>query len=183
MIVSSMNKQLSILDIVHDTTVDGPGFRTTIYAAGCIHQCPGCHNPQSWDIKNGELYSTDSLLEIIRENEFSNVTFSGGDPLMQIDGFTELARLIKEETNKNIWCYTGFQYEQVVRSGKLSQILPFIDVLVDGQYMKALRNENIRFRGSSNQRIIDVQLSLVKKDMVTIFNKNLNTSYLSFQQV
>jgi anaerobic ribonucleoside-triphosphate reductase activating protein len=165
-----MNKQLSILDIVHDTTVDGPGFRTTIYAAGCIHQCSGCHNPQSWDIKNGELYSTGYLLEIIKENEFSNVTFSGGDPLMQVDGFTELARLIKEETNKNIWCYTGFQYEQIVRSGKLSQILPFIDVLVDGQYVKALRNENIRFRGSSNQRIIDVQLSLAKKDTKNPFS-------------
>lgn len=164
MIVSSMNKQLSILDIVHDTTVDGPGFRTTIYAAGCIHQCQGCHNPQSWDIKNGELYSTSSLLDIIKENEFSNVTFSGGDPLMQVDGFTELARLIKEETNKNIWCYTGFVYEQIIRSGKLSQILPFIDVLVDGQYMKAFRNENIRFKGSSNQRIIDVQLSLMKQE-------------------
>ena len=160
-----MNKHLSILDIVHDTTVDGPGFRTTIYAAGCIHQCQGCHNPQSWDIKNGKLYSTGSLLDIIKENEFSNVTFSGGDPLMQVDGFTELARLIKEETNKNIWCYTGFVYEQIIRSGKLSQILPFIDVLVDGQYMKAFRNENIRFRGSSNQRIIDVQLSLTNQDM------------------
>ena len=152
--------ELSILNIVHDTTVDGPGFRTAIYAAGCGHHCPGCHNPQSWDIHNGSLYSINTLLEIIGENEFSNVTFSGGDPLMQVEGFSELARHIKKETGKTIWCYTGFLYEQIVRSSRLSQILPYLDVLVDGRYMKALRDEDLPFRGSRNQRIIDVRESL-----------------------
>ena len=160
-----MNK-LSVLNIVRDTTVDGPGFRTAIYAAGCRHQCPGCHNPQSWDINNGLSYTVDAIMEIIRENEFSDVTFTGGDPLMQVEGFTELAQCIKKETGKNIWCYTGFSYEYIVRSGKLMQILPFLDVLVDGRYINALRNVDLQFRGSSNQRIINVQKSLARNEVV-----------------
>ena len=86
--------KLSILNIVHDTTVDGPGFRTAIYAAGCTHHSTGCHNPQSWDLNNGSTYSVASLLEIIKKDDFSNVTFSGGDPLIQVEGFTMLARMI-----------------------------------------------------------------------------------------
>lgn len=158
--------KLSILNIVHDTTVDGPGFRTAIYGAGCTHQCVGCHNPQSWNIGNGTLYPVEAILEIIMQDEFSNVTFSGGDPFMQVDGFTELARLIKKHTNKNIWCYTGFVYEQIVNSGKMAQILPYIDVLVDGRYIAALRDEDLQFRGSSNQRIIDVCESISMKGTV-----------------
>lgn len=149
--------KLSILNVIHDTTVDGPGFRTAIYAAGCTHRCPGCHNPQSWNIENGTLHTIEQLLEIIKEDEFANVTFTGGDPLFQVEGFTELAQRIKAETNKNIWCYTGFLYEDILKSNRLSQILPFIDVLVDGKYIEALRSEELRFRGSSNQRIINVQ--------------------------
>lgn len=152
-----MNK-LSILNVIHDTTVDGPGFRTAIYAAGCTHRCPGCHNPQSWNIENGTPHTIEQLLEIIKEDEFANVTFTGGDPLFQVEGFTELAQRIKAETNKNIWCYTVFLYEDILKSNRLSQILPFIDVLVDGKYIEALRSEELRFRGSSNQRIINVQM-------------------------
>lgn len=160
-----MNK-LSILDIVHDTTVDGPGFRTAIYGAGCIHKCMGCHNPQSWNIDNGIEYSIDALFEIIKNDEFSNVTFSGGDPFFQIDGFTQLAKRIKTETTKNIWCYTGYTFEQIVKSERLSQILPFIDVLVDGRYVEALRDADLQFRGSCNQRIIDVQQSLQAEQII-----------------
>ncbi|NDV78701.1 anaerobic ribonucleoside-triphosphate reductase activating protein [Dysgonomonas sp. 511] len=177
-----MNK-LSILNIVHDTTVDGPGFRTAIYGAGCIHQCEGCHNPQSWNIMAGREYSTSELLEIIKQDEFSNVTFSGGDPFMQIDGFTELARLIKAETKKNIWCYTGFTYEQIVKSAKLSQILPFIDILVDGRYIEKLRNEDLQFRGSSNQRIIDIQRSLSAKDIVYWEKEKVSKHFYSHSNI
>lgn len=154
-----MNK-LSILNILHDTTVDGPGFRTAIYAAGCMHQCKGCHNPQSWNMGSGTRYSISELLAIIKEDEFANVTFSGGDPLLQVEGFTELARLIKNNTSKSIWCYTGYTYEQIRQSSRLSQILLFIDVLVDGKYIEALRDTDLQFRGSNNQRIIDVKKTL-----------------------
>ncbi len=133
---------------------DGPGFRTSIYCAGCAHRCPGCHNPQSWDFQGGREVSVQELLDIIKADEFSNVTFSGGDPLYQVEAFTELARRIKEETGKNIWCYTGFTYEQILADGRLSQILPYIDTLVDGPFVEALRDPDLHFRGSSNQRII-----------------------------
>jgi anaerobic ribonucleoside-triphosphate reductase activating protein len=96
----------------------------------------------------------DELLDIIKADEFANVTFSGGDPLYQCEGVTELARRIKEETDKTIWCYTGFTYEEILGNDYLKQILPYIDVLVDGPYVEELRDESLPFRGSRNQRII-----------------------------
>lgn len=158
--------KLSILDIIQDTTVDGPGFRTSIYAAGCIHKCVECHNPESWDIDNGKPYTINELIEIINQSEFSNVTFTGGDPLIQVKEFTELAKEIKATSHKNIWCYTGFTFEQIHKSKKLSQILPYIDVLVDGKYVNTLYEDGLLFRGSTNQRIIDVQKTLLHKSIV-----------------
>ena len=133
---------------------DGPGLRTSIYCAGCAHMCPGCHNPQSWDFDGGGEMTVQELLDIIMDDEFAHVTFSGGDPLYQVEAFTELARRIKEETGKNIWCYTGFTYEEILADKRLSQILPYLDTLVDGPFMEELRDPELHFRGSSNQRII-----------------------------
>ena len=135
---------------------DGPGLRTSIYCAGCAHRCPGCHNPQSWDFNAGQEMSVQELLDIIKDDEFANVTFSGGDPLYQVEAFTELARRIKEETGKTIWCYTGFKYEEILVDERLSMILPYLDVLVDGPFIKDLRDPDLPFRGSSNQRIIEL---------------------------
>lgn len=145
---------IRILDIIEETMADGPGLRTSIYCAGCAHHCPGCHNPQSWDFRGGREMSVDELLDIIKADEFSNVTFSGGDPLYQVEAFTELARRIKEETSKNIWCYTGFTYEEILADPRLSMILPYIDTLVDGPFIQELRDPELHFRGSSNQRLI-----------------------------
>ena len=91
---------LSIIDIIEDTTVDGPGFRTAIYAAGCPNACPGCHNPESWDIKKGKQISTEEILTKVLADDFANVTFSGGDPMFQPEGFTKLAQAIKEKSRK-----------------------------------------------------------------------------------
>ena len=148
--------KIRILDILEETMADGPGLRTSIYCAGCAHHCPGCHNPQSWDFKGGYEVTVDELLEVIKADEFANVTFSGGDPFYQVEAFTELARRIKEETGKTIWCYTGFTYEEIQEDPRLSQMLPYLDVLVDGPYVEALRDTDLRFRGSSNQRIIEL---------------------------
>ena len=104
---------ISVIKIVEDTTVDGPGFRTTVYAAGCPNACPGCHNPQSWDIESGTLMTTEEIMQVIRADEFADVTFSGGDPMFQPEGFAELAEAVKRETGKNIWCYTGYKFERL----------------------------------------------------------------------
>lgn len=146
--------RIRVLDIIHQTMADGPGFRTAIYCAGCRHACKGCHNPESWSFDGGKWMEVDELLDIIKADEMSNVSFSGGDPLYQVEAFTELARRIKEETNKTIWCWTGFTLEEVQASASLSQILPYLDVLVDGPFILEQRDTDLLFRGSPNQRII-----------------------------
>ena len=153
---------ISVLSIIEDTMVDGPGFRTSIYCAGCRHQCPGCHNPQSWDFEEGIAMTTDEIMRVIEADPYANVTFSGGDPMYQPEGFAELARAIRQRTQKTIWCYTGFTFEQLLNNPRQRALLEQIDVLVDGPYMRSLRDETLHFRGSRNQRIIDVPRSLEK---------------------
>ena len=133
---------------------DGPGLRISIYCAGCLHHCPGCHNPQSWDMMGGQERDVEELLTLIKADEFSNVSFSGGDPLYQVEAFTELARKIKEQTRKTIWCYTGFTIEEIRQDSSKSPLLDYIDVLVDGPFILEKRDISLHFRGSSNQRII-----------------------------
>ena len=145
---------IRLLDIIEETTADGPGLRTSIYCSGCYHKCPGCHNPESWDINNGKIIDIEDILNTILADEFSDVTFSGGDPMFQVDAFTELAKKIKENSNKTIWCYTGFRYERILEDKKMSTLLKYIDVLVDGPFIQSLADKSLRFRGSSNQRII-----------------------------
>ena len=157
---------LSVLAIVEDTTVDGPGFRTAIYAAGCPNHCSGCHNPESWDITRGTWMETEEVVSRILADEFANVTFSGGDPMFQPEGFTEIAAAIKARSQKTIWCYTGYRYEELLRHPQQAQLLRYIDVLVDGPFVQALRDESLLFRGSSNQRLIDVPASLQAGEVV-----------------
>ena len=159
---------ISILEIVEDTTVDGPGFRTSVYSSGCPHHCPGCHNPQSWNIENGHPVEVEEILKVILDDPFADVTFSGGDPMFQPQGFTELAKAIKQQSNKNIWCYTGFLFEDLLLNPAQKALLECIDVLVDGRFIEALKDEELRFRGSSNQRIIDVKRSLEKEEAVVM---------------
>lgn len=151
---------LWIMNIIEDTTVDGPGLRTAIYAAGCCHACPGCHNPTSWDIHNGCPMEIEEIVHRILDDPFADVTFSGGDPFYQVEGFTRLAQAIKTNSRKSIWCYTGYSFERIMQRPKLASLLPYIDVLVDGRFIRELRDESLRFRGSSNQRLIDVPASL-----------------------
>lgn len=157
--------QLSVIDIVEGTSVDGPGLRTSIYFAGCSHHCEGCQNMQSWDIHAGKPTSIEQLMEVIRENDF-NVTFSGGDPLYQADGVAELARTIKSELGKNVWCYTGYLWEDIVNDSHFAELLKNIDVLVDGQFILAKRDISLIFKGSDNQRIIRVPESLASGKIV-----------------
>lgn len=156
---------IRVLDILEDTMVDGPGFRTSIYCAGCRHQCPGCHNPQSWAFDGGREMTTEQIMKIIEADPYANVTFSGGDPMYQASGFAELAREIHKRTNKDIWCYTGFTFESLINPEQ-RELLELLDVLVDGPFIEKLRDTDLLFRGSSNQRLIDVQTSLYKGKVV-----------------
>lgn len=149
---------MRVLDIIDGTTVDGPGFRTAIYFAGCKHHCPGCHNPSSWDMNGGTEMSIEQIMEHVIENDF-NVTFSGGDPMYQACEILPLAKAI-HKAGKNIWCYTGFCYEQILEHKDMSALLNEVDVLVDGEFILILRNTSIPFKGSDNQRIIDLQKSI-----------------------
>lgn len=157
---------VSVLDIIEDTMVDGPGLRTSIYCAGCRHACPGCHNPQSWDISKGRRMTTEEMMAVIEADPYADVTFSGGDPMLQAEGFTELAKAIRSRTRKTIWCYTGFVFEALFGNPAQRALLEEIDVLVDGPFVRSLRNEDLPFRGSSNQRLIDVKKSLPRKTAV-----------------
>ena len=159
---------ISILEIVEDTTVDGPGFRTSVYSSGCPHHCPGCHNPQSWNIDSGHPVEIEEILKVILDEPFADVTFTGGDPMFQPQGFTELAKAIKLHSTKNIWCYTGYRFEELLQNPAQKALLEQIDVLVDGRFIEALKNGELRFRGSSNQRIINVQASLKEGETVVM---------------
>ena len=157
---------IKVLNIVEDTMVDGPGFRTSIYCAGCRHACPGCHNPQSWAFDGGQEMTVAEIMRIVEADPFTRgVTFSGGDPMYQAAGFAELARQIHRRTRKDVWCYTGFTFESLITSEQ-RELLAELDVLVDGPFVKQLRDEDLLFRGSSNQRIIDVQASLYSGQVV-----------------
>ena len=157
--------KLSIIKIVESTSVDGPGLRTTVYSAGCNHHCKGCHNPQSWNISYGEMVEVEEIAQrMLATGE--NITFSGGDPMFQMEGFAELASIIKRDSNRNIWCYTGYRFEQLMLRPKAMELLKNIDVLVDGRFEEREKDENILFRGSRNQRLIDVQKSLKLGEVV-----------------
>ena len=164
MTVSSTNS-IRILGIKYGTSVDGIGLRTSLYCAGCENRCPGCHNPQSWDEKGGDAITVAELYHRIVEADM-NVTFTGGDPMLHPEGFIALASLIKRNTNKTIWCYTGYRFEELLSHPTRRQLVELCDVIVDGRYIEAERDLSLHFRGSRNQRIIDVKASMASGDVV-----------------
>lgn len=159
------NDSIQLMRIVVDTTVDGPGWRTSVYCAGCRHACPGCHNPETWDFNAGHRATIEEIIDELRPTE-GNITFSGGDPMYQPEAFAELARRIREELHRTIWCFTGFRYEQVLADDSMRKVLPYLEVLVDGPFIESKKDDTLMFRGSSNQRLIDVQKSLEKGSVV-----------------
>ncbi len=150
--------KLRVIDIVAGTSVDGPGLRTSIYLAGCRHYCIDCHNPQSWSFDGGNLMSVDEIMSVVREEEF-NVTLSGGDPMYSASAVLPLLRALKSD-DFNVWVYTGFLWEELLQDAEMSACLPFIDVIVDGRFEIRQRDTALLFRGSANQRVIDVPESL-----------------------
>jgi len=148
---------MRVLGYLPNSIVDGVGIRQVFFLAGCPHHCKGCHNPQSWNPTGGENYTVEEIAIKALKSPY-NVTFSGGEPLYQLTELNALMGLIKP--NKSIWVYTGYTWEQIMENDALKSVLPLIDVLVDGRFEEDKKNPELVFRGSENQRIIDVQKSL-----------------------
>ena len=160
---------LELSGIVSDSIVDGPGIRTCVFSQGCPHHCEGCHNPETWEFGCGTKISEEAVLEIVLSNPLCRgVTFSGGEPFAQAEGFAELARLLKEK-GYEVASYTGFTFEQLLKGTPAQkELLGRIDVLIDGPFVLSEKSLELVFRGSRNQRILDVPKSLAAGEAVAV---------------
>lgn len=160
---------LNLAGLVGDSIVDGPGIRMTVFCQGCPHHCKGCHNAETWSFEGGTPMEEEEILQIISSNPLAKgVTFSGGEPFAQAAGFAKLAELLKEK-GYEVASYSGYTFEELYDGTEEQQeLLRKIDVLIDGRYEEAKRNLTLVYRGSSNQRIIDVKKSLEKGEVVEI---------------
>lgn len=163
---------LYIAGIESESVVDGEGWRYSIFTQGCKHKCKGCHNPQTWEMNKGTEISVDELFNNIKNAFEENilmdgVTITGGDPMYQPLEILELCKKLKS-IDINIWMYTGFLYEEVVKDSDMSAILNYIDVLVDGPFIESLKSLELEYRGSKNQRLIDVPTTL-KTGSISLF--------------
>lgn len=160
-----MDKLLYVASIVENTIVDGIGFRTSLYLSGCDIHCEGCHNKDLWNINSGHAMEIDVVFKKIT-GSFTNITFIGGEPMMQAKYLAVLAEKIKTTTNKDIWIYSGHTYEEILNNKVYFNLLKYCDVLVDGRYDEKFFKNNLRFKGSTNQRIIDIKKSMEKNEVV-----------------
>jgi anaerobic ribonucleoside-triphosphate reductase activating protein len=146
---------MNIVDITHPDVNNGLGCRITVWVSGCVHHCKGCHNPETWDFKYGRAFTDDDkkkIFEVLYKPYIKGITFSGGDPLCSYTDVLSLAREIKEKyPDKDIWVYTGFSFEYVREH--MSEILDYVDYIVDGKFKIEERDVSLAFRGSKNQRI------------------------------
>lgn len=156
-------------DPVLDSIVDGPGLRLVLFVQGCPHKCPGCHNPESWNVGEGIEYELSKIVKTMHEyrNFYQGITFSGGEPF-QDRHIPQLVYLAKEahKLGWNVWAYTGFLFEGLVVDKKKSAFVKQVDVLIDGPFVREMRTLSLPWQGSTNQRIIDVQQSLKRKTTV-----------------
>ena len=169
---------LDLSGIVSDSIVDGPGIRTTVFSQGCPHHCPGCHNPETWDFGCGTDISEEAVVDIVRSNPLCRgVTFSGGEPFAQSAGFALLAKQLKQ-LGYEVASYSGYTFEQLL-CGTAAQrkLLQQLDVLIDGPFILAERSLQLAFRGSRNQRILDVPKSLAQGKAVEITSGRWNAEY------
>lgn len=155
-----------------DSVVDGEGIRTVIWTQGCSHNCKGCHNPETHDFNGGVLMDVEEIKNEISNLEFQDgITLSGGDPFMQPEACLEIAKFAKS-LGLNVWSYTGFTFDQLKILSKskpvIMELLQNVDVLIDGKFILEEKSFNVKYRGSKNQRIIDVKESLLQGNAVLV---------------
>lgn len=170
-----MKKTIRLSGIAYESLVNGPGIRRVFFSQGCRHNCKGCFNPDTHDFNGGEEKDIEELIKDTLSNPMiKGVTFSGGDPFERAEEFSYMAKRFKEN-NLNIWSYTGYTFEEILKNMEkrkgFKDLLNNIDVLVDGRFIEEEMTEGLKYRGSKNQRIIDVQKSLKENKVVTIEDK------------
>ena len=157
---------IRIAGIVPESIVDGPGFRFAVFTQGCFHDCPGCHNPETHDPIGGRTVTVESLLEDMRKNPLlDGLTLSGGEPFLQVEPCVRLAAKARE-LGLNVWAYSGYTFEELAADPEKRRLLQACDVLVDGPFLMQERTLEKRFRGSRNQRVIDVKKTLERGEIV-----------------
>ena len=166
-------KSLRVAGIQKESIVDGEGYRYAIFTQGCNHQCKGCQNQDTWDFNGGKLYSQSELEEVVKDIEsnpmLDGITLSGGDPFYQADACAELVEAIKSKREDiTVWAYTGFTWEELIKSPEMLNLAKLCDVIVDGRYIENKRKLELEFRGSSNQRLIDVKKTIAAGKVVQI---------------
>lgn len=167
-----MGKMIRLSGIAYESLVNGPGVRRVFFSQGCKHNCEGCFNPDTHDFSGGEERDMDELINDVLENPFiKGVTFSGGDPFERAEDFAYMAKAF-QNNGKNVWSYTGYTFEYILenldkRKG-WRELIENIDVLVDGKFEIDKKQDGLRFRGSSNQRIVDVKKSLEARGEIVI---------------
>lgn len=161
-------------ELDYDSIVDGEGIRTVIWTQGCKHNCPFCHNPSTHSFSLGFDVEIDKIKkELSNIKGQTGITFSGGDPMEQPKECAEIAKYAKSK-NLNIWCYTGYTYEKLLNmNDDILNFLNYIDVLVDGPFLIKEKSYSVKFRGSKNQRLIDVQKSLAENKVILYDNEEI----------
>ena len=163
---------MNYAEIKNYDIANGPGIRVSLFVSGCTNHCPGCFNKETWDFNYGIPFTDetiDVILDMLNNKHIAGLSLLGGDPLEESNQKALLPLVKKVKSlypNKDIWCYTGFLFEDV----REYEILPYIDVLVDGRFVEKLKVANLRFRGSTNQRIIDVKKTKEKSEII-LWNK------------
>lgn len=156
--------KIRVAGLIPESYVDGSGIRFALFMQGCRRRCAGCHNPRAQSLTGGWLFETEDIVAMIRRNPLiDGVTLTGGEPFEQIEAATEIAQAAKK-LRLNVWCYTGYRYEDLPRGSET--LLKNVDVLVDGEYLESQRDLELQFRGSRNQRIIDVPKTLEQNKIV-----------------
>lgn len=159
--------KIRIAGLVNDSIVDGPGFRFTVFTQGCPHHCVGCHNPQTHDFQGGSDMDTDEIVARFKKNPLlDGITLSGGEPFCQSEACAELARAARA-LGLNVWCYSGYTFEELLNGkDEWKTLLQELDVLIDGRFVLEERSLECKFRGSRNQRVIDVPTSLKSRTII-----------------
>ncbi len=158
--------KIRIADIINDSIVDGPGLRLTVFVQGCPHKCRGCHNPGTHSLDGGKIMDTDEIAEIIKKNILlDGVTFSGGEPFLQSEALAKLAQDVKK-MGLNVITYTGFLFEDLIKDKSKMPLLLASDYIIDGRFEQDKKSLELNFRGSSNQRIIDVKKSIAENKAI-----------------